>query len=153
MSSIFYRGKTSFFRAINLIVSTKTLWSVLCLLLLWLSHEDRWVRDPSAASFGCLPGKGGFDKANKFSDNDARMLEGTQCRQEIKKCIYELKFLSMRASHKGPFLNYVRVFWAFFKPSTHLHKDISLHKVRENCHFLNHPPTPMSLRNIKMAPN
>ena len=39
----------------------------------WLSHEDRWVRDPSAASFGCLPGKGGFDKANKFSDNDARM--------------------------------------------------------------------------------
>ena len=49
----------------------------------WLSHEDRWVRDPSAASFGCLPGKGGFDKANKFSDNDARMLQGTQCRQEI----------------------------------------------------------------------
>ena len=28
----------------------------------------------------------------------------------------------------------------------------SLHKVRENCHFLDHPPTPMSLRNIKMAP-
>ena len=41
------------------------------------------MRDPSAASFGCLPGKGGFDKANKFSDNDARMLQGTQCRQEI----------------------------------------------------------------------
>ena len=37
------------------------------------------MRDPSAASFGCLPGKGGFDKANKFSDNDARMLQGTQC--------------------------------------------------------------------------
>ena len=28
----------------------------------WLSHEDRWVRDPSAASFGCLPGKGGLIK-------------------------------------------------------------------------------------------
>ena len=27
-----------------------------------------------------------------------------------------------------------------------------LHKVRENCHFLDHPPTPVSLRNIKMAP-
>ena len=26
-------------------------------------------------------------------------------------------------------------------------------KVRENCHFLDHPPTPMSLRNIKMAHN
>jgi hypothetical protein len=47
------------------------------------------VRDPSAASFGCLPGKGGFDKANKFSDNDARMLQGTQCRQEIQKLIHK----------------------------------------------------------------
>ena len=28
-----------------------------------------------------------------------------------------------------------------------LHKAFFLHKVRENCHFLN-PPTPMSLRNI-----
>ena len=28
----------------------------------------------------------------------------------------------------------------------------SLHKVRENCHFLDHPPTPLPLRNIKMAP-
>ena len=28
----------------------------------------------------------------------------------------------------------------------------SLHKVRESCHFLDHPPTPMSLRNIKMTP-
>ena len=27
-----------------------------------------------------------------------------------------------------------------------------LHKVRENCHFLDHPPTPIPLRNIKMAP-
>ena len=29
----------------------------------------------------------------------------------------------------------------------------SLHKVRENWHFLHHPPKPMPLRNIKMAPN
>ena len=29
----------------------------------------------------------------------------------------------------------------------------TVHKVRENCHFLDHPPTPMSLRDIKMAPN
>ena len=28
-----------------------------------------------------------------------------------------------------------------------------LHKVRKNCQFPDHPPTPMSLRNIKMAPN
>ena len=54
---------------------------------------------------------------------------------------------------KGPFLYYVRVFWGFFEPPTHLRKDILLHKVRKNCHFLDHPPTPMSLRNIKMAPN
>ena len=32
----------------------------------WLSHEDRWVRDPSAASFGCLPGKGGLIKPINF---------------------------------------------------------------------------------------
>ena len=31
----FYRGKNSFFRAKNFNVSTKTLWSVLCWLLLW----------------------------------------------------------------------------------------------------------------------
>ena len=42
----------------------------------------------------------------------------------------------------------LRLFW-----TTHLlYKDMSLHKVRENCHFLDRPPTPMSLRNIKMAP-
>ena len=53
---------------------------------------------------------------------------------------------------KGPFLYYVRVFSGFFEPPSHLRKDILLHKVRENCHFLDHPPTPLSLRNIKMAP-
>ena len=37
-------------------------------------------------------------------------------------------------------------------PPTYV-RTFSLHKVRENCHFLDHPPTPMSLRNIKMAPN
>ena len=31
-------------------------------------------------------------------------------------------------------------------------RTLQLHKVRKNCHFLDHPPTPMSLRNIKMAP-
>ena len=36
-------------------------------------------------------------------------------------------------------------------PPTYV-RTFSLHKVRENCHFLDHPPTPMSLRNIKMAP-
>ena len=54
---------------------------------------------------------------------------------------------------KGPFLYYIRVFWSFFEPPTHLRRDISLHKVRENCNFLDHPTTTMSLRNIKMAPN
>ena len=37
-------------------------------------------------------------------------------------------------------------------PPTYV-RTFSLHKVRENCHFLDHPPTPMPLRNIKMAPN
>ena len=36
-------------------------------------------------------------------------------------------------------------------PPTYV-RTFSLHTVRENCHFLDHPPTPMSLRNIKMAP-
>ena len=39
----------------------------------------------------------------------------------------------------------------FSEPLTHL-RTFLLHKVRENCHFLDHPPTPMSLRNIKIAP-
>ena len=37
-------------------------------------------------------------------------------------------------------------------PPTYV-RTFSLHKVRENSNFLDHPPTPMSLRNIKMAPN
>ena len=37
-------------------------------------------------------------------------------------------------------------------PPTYV-RTFSLHKVRENCPFLDHPPTPTSLRNIKMAPN
>ena len=38
----FYRGKTSFFRAKNFNLSTKTLWSVLCWLLLWAPNtHDR----------------------------------------------------------------------------------------------------------------
>ena len=34
-------------------------------------------------------------------------------------------------------------------PPTYV-RTFSLHKVRENCHFLDHPPTPMSLRNKKL---
>ena len=74
------------------------------------------------------------------------------------KEIFCLQWLNSKYSElhlwiRGHFLYYIRVFRAFFEPPTHLHKDISLHKVRETCHFLDHPPTPMSLRNIKMAPN
>ena len=36
-------------------------------------------------------------------------------------------------------------------PPTYV-RTFSLHKVRKNCHFLYHPPTLMSLRNLKMAP-
>ena len=36
-------------------------------------------------------------------------------------------------------------------PPTYV-RTFSLHKIREYCYFLDHPPTPMSLRNIKMAP-
>ena len=53
---------------------------------------------------------------------------------------------------KGPSLYYVRVFWGFLEPPTPYVRTFSLHKVRENCHFLDHPPTAMSLRNIKMTP-
>ena len=37
-------------------------------------------------------------------------------------------------------------------PPTYV-RTFSLHKVRENCHFQDQSPTPISLRNIKMAPN
>ena len=54
--------------------------------------------------------------------------------------------------HKGPSLYYIRVFWGFFEhPPTYV-RTFSLHKVRKNCHFMDHPPIPMSLRNIKMDP-
>ena len=53
---------------------------------------------------------------------------------------------------KGPFLYYVRVFRGFLEPPTPYVRTFSLHEVRENCHFLDHPPTPMSLRDIKEAP-
>ena len=52
--------------------------------------------------------------------------------------------------YKGPSLYYVRVFWGFLVPPTPYVR--TLHKVRENCHFLDHPPTPIALRNIKMVP-
>ena len=58
----------------------------------------------------------------------------------------------LKCTPLGPSLYNVRVFQAFFEPPTHHERTFSLHKVRENCHFLDHPPTPMSLRNIKMAP-
>ena len=55
--------------------------------------------------------------------------------------------------YKGPSLYYARVFWGFLNhPPTYL-RTFPLSKVKENCHFQDHPPTPMSLRNIKMALN
>ena len=36
-------------------------------------------------------------------------------------------------------------------PPTYV-RTFSLHKVRENCYFLDHPPNPMTLRNKKMVP-
>ena len=44
----------------------------------------------------------------------------------------------------------LRLFWTP-NPPTYI-RTFSLHKARENCHFLDHPPTSTSLRNIKMAP-
>ena len=42
--------------------------------------------------------------------------------------------------HRGVSIYYVRVFWGALEPPTILRKDILLHKVRKNCHFLNHAP-------------
>ena len=62
--------------------------------------EDRWVRDPSTASFSCLPVKGGFDKANKFSDNDARMYKEHSADQRSKNVIMRQNFnLHKRTSY------------------------------------------------------
>ena len=54
---------------------------------------------------------------------------------------------------KGPSLYYVRVFWGFLEPPTPYVATFIWHKVRQNCHFLDQPPTPMPLRNIKIVPN
>ena len=51
-------------------------------------------------------------------------------------------------SSKGPSLYYVRAFWGFFNHQPTYVRTFSLHKVRENCHFLDHLPTSISLRNI-----
>ena len=56
-------------------------------------------------------------------------------------------------NRKGPFLYYVRVFSFQNHPPPTYVKTFSLHKVKENCHFLDHPPTAMPLHNTKMAPN
>ena len=44
---------------------------------------------------------------------------------------------------KVPFKYYVGVFWNFFEPPTYV-KTFSVNKVKGNCHFMNHLPTPMS---------
>ena len=41
---------------------------------------------------------------------------------------------------------------AFFESPTCYIRTFSVHKVRGNCHFLNHLPNPMSLCNIKIFP-
>ena len=49
----------------------------------------------------------------------------------------------------------LRISWGFLEPPTRHVRTFSLYKVRENwenCHFLDHPPTLMTLRNIKMVP-
>ena len=63
--------------------------------------------------------------------------------QENSLHVWKLKeicFKKLYWEDKGPFLYYVRVFWGFYEPPTHLRKGILLHKVRKNCHFLDHPP-------------
>ena len=53
---------------------------------------------------------------------------------------------------RGHFYVYVRVFLGFFEPPPNYVRKL-LHKVRKNRHFLDHPPTPISLLYIKLAPN
>ena len=55
MESIFYRGKTSFFRTKNLSVSTKTLWSVLCLLVLWFNNLEKEMNSTFLPEFFTNP--------------------------------------------------------------------------------------------------
>ena len=60
---------------------------------------------------------------------------------------------SIEPSHLGAIFMLRLCFEAFLNhPPTYV-RTFSLHKVRENWHLLDHPPTRMSLRNIKMAPN
>ena len=60
---------------------------------------------------------------------------------------YELQVCVLRKT-KGPFLYYLRVFEAYLNQPTTFVRTFSLDKVRENCHFLDHLPTPMTLRNL-----
>ena len=43
--------------------------------------------------------------------------------------------------YQGPSLYYVRVRRGFLDPCAPYVRTISLHRVRKNCHFLDHPPT------------
>ena len=48
---------------------------------------------------------------------------------------------------------YIRCFEAFLKHPPTKVRTFSLNKIRKNCHFLDNPPTPTFLHNIKMAHN
>ena len=55
--------------------------------------------------------------------------------------------------HRGPFN--LRLIWGFFEAPSYLAPTYvsasSVHNVIENCHYLNHLPTPMSLRNWSLV--
>ena len=61
-------------------------------------------------------------------------------------------FLTMHAA-AGSLICHCVLFWRFFDHPPSCIRVFSSHKVRGNCHFLDHPPTPMPLSNIKMVPN
>jgi hypothetical protein len=78
----------------------------------------------------CCPNSNmvGNGVCNDETNNPECNYDGGDCCGPAVSCKYFKAFLNHLPT-------YVRTF--------------QLHKVRENCHFLEHPPTPMSLRNIK----
>ena len=85
-----------------------------------------------------------------LNENDCTINESNNKKKlgigPIKKIYFPSKLRVHLYITKGCFESFLN------HPPTYV-RTFSLHKERENCHFLDHPTTHMTLRNIKMAPN
>ena len=104
MGNIFFVGKTSFFRAKNFNVSTKTLWSVLCLLLLFclpyvhvefLDYLTTYPPSSCPSNYWMTPHTYAIGRNTKYIPIPNRILKNKKVahsRQNVPVCLAELLF-------------------------------------------------------------